>query len=314
LQSGNSYRYGYNGKEKDTEFANNYDYGFRIYNANIAKFLSVDPLSGKFPYYSPYHFAGNSPIAFLDLDGLEPAGYLWDYIRPFKRHTTYDMIQGAAQRGLWWGDYDPESKQPIPSTRLGRIYEDAVLRSLGEVKKTNTIKVEDLDKTVNPDIVGFTTYAELNSKTKKLDIMLFPSAHLIDAKMKSSIEYDDKNNPLQAFIMIKYLADLKGGYVNGVFDPNIKPSDYGMAQLTFITPENAAIDTKMIEEATANKVLLMHRTTERDANNPGIIRVKPGATILNPGVLKPGTLKLRDNTATLNFYDSGSVEIDWNKK
>ena len=69
--SNSKYRYGFNGKEKDTDFSNNYDYGFRIYNANIAKFLSVDPLTDKYPFYTPYQFAGNKPIQFIDLDGLE---------------------------------------------------------------------------------------------------------------------------------------------------------------------------------------------------------------------------------------------------
>jgi len=48
-----------------------YDYGFRIYDARIAKFLSVDPLSKSYPWYTPYQFAGNTPIKFIDLDGLE---------------------------------------------------------------------------------------------------------------------------------------------------------------------------------------------------------------------------------------------------
>jgi RHS repeat-associated protein len=66
-----NYRYGFNGKEKDSEFQNNYDYGFRIYNAKIAKFLSVDPLTKQYPWYTPYQFAGNKPIAAIDLDGAE---------------------------------------------------------------------------------------------------------------------------------------------------------------------------------------------------------------------------------------------------
>jgi len=75
-RNGNSgdYRYGFNGKESDNEVSGNgnqYDYGFRIYNPRLGRFLSVDPLSRKFPFYSPYHFAGNKPIAALDLDGLE---------------------------------------------------------------------------------------------------------------------------------------------------------------------------------------------------------------------------------------------------
>ena len=44
----------------------------RIYDARIAKFLSVDPLIMQYPFYSPYIFAGNMPIMAIDLDGLEP--------------------------------------------------------------------------------------------------------------------------------------------------------------------------------------------------------------------------------------------------
>ena len=52
--------------------ASTYDYGFRIYNAALAKFLSVDPLSASYPWYTPYQFAGNMPIWAIDLDGCEP--------------------------------------------------------------------------------------------------------------------------------------------------------------------------------------------------------------------------------------------------
>ena len=38
---------------------------------NAQRFLSVDPLTGNFPWYTPYQFAGNSPIMAIDLDGLE---------------------------------------------------------------------------------------------------------------------------------------------------------------------------------------------------------------------------------------------------
>jgi RHS repeat-associated protein len=67
------YRYGFNGKEKDTDIHSltAYDYGFRIYNPSIGKFLSVDPLTKEYPWYTPYQFAGNMPIWAIDLDGLE---------------------------------------------------------------------------------------------------------------------------------------------------------------------------------------------------------------------------------------------------
>jgi len=70
-----SYRYGFNGKEMDNETyggqGNEYDYGMRIYNPRIGRFLSVDPLAKKYPTLTPYQFASNSPIAGVDLDGLE---------------------------------------------------------------------------------------------------------------------------------------------------------------------------------------------------------------------------------------------------
>jgi RHS repeat-associated protein len=68
------YRFGFNGKEKDDEVSgagNQYDYGFRIYNPHVGKFLSVDPKIYSFPMYSSYQYAGNKPIVAIDLDGLE---------------------------------------------------------------------------------------------------------------------------------------------------------------------------------------------------------------------------------------------------
>ena len=54
-----SYSYGFNGKENDQETGTQ-DYGFRIYNPSIARFLSVDPLSPQYPELTPYQFASNT--------------------------------------------------------------------------------------------------------------------------------------------------------------------------------------------------------------------------------------------------------------
>lgn len=75
--AGNSaYRYGFNGKENDDEPLgddNEQDYGMRIYDPRVGRFLSVDPIAREYPWYTPYQFAGNMPVKFIDLDGLEPA-------------------------------------------------------------------------------------------------------------------------------------------------------------------------------------------------------------------------------------------------
>lgn len=75
FEASSDYRYGFNGKEKDKDMNSLtvYDYGFRIYNPAIGKFLSVDPLSESFPWNSPYSYAEGDPINFIDLDGLDKA-------------------------------------------------------------------------------------------------------------------------------------------------------------------------------------------------------------------------------------------------
>jgi RHS repeat-associated protein len=72
---GDSYRYGFNGKENDTEVeaAAIQDYGMRMYDPRVGRFFSADPLMFEYAYYTPYQFAGNMPISFIDLDGCEPA-------------------------------------------------------------------------------------------------------------------------------------------------------------------------------------------------------------------------------------------------
>ena len=78
---GGGYRYGFNGKEQDADFASNYDYGFRIYNPGVGRFLSVDPLAASFPWNSVYAFAEGSPVANIDLDGLEKQDYKFTFFK-----------------------------------------------------------------------------------------------------------------------------------------------------------------------------------------------------------------------------------------
>jgi RHS repeat-associated protein len=73
---GDKYSFGFNGQEKINEWAgigNFIDYKERGQDTRIARFLSVDNLAASYPWYTPYQFAGNDPIRFIDRDGLEPA-------------------------------------------------------------------------------------------------------------------------------------------------------------------------------------------------------------------------------------------------
>jgi len=73
--SSDSYAHGFNGMRKDDEIhgatGTSYDFGARIYDPRVGRWLSLDPLAAKYAALSPYHFAGNSPIYCLDPNGKE---------------------------------------------------------------------------------------------------------------------------------------------------------------------------------------------------------------------------------------------------
>ena len=72
--SGTAYRFGFNGQEKDNEVkgdGNSLDFGARIYDPRLGRWLSLDPRSMKYPFLTPYNFVANSPLIFVDPNGKE---------------------------------------------------------------------------------------------------------------------------------------------------------------------------------------------------------------------------------------------------
>ena len=106
------YRYGFNGKENDNDIkgeANLQDYGLRIYDPRLGKFLSVDPLSNEFPWYSPYHFAGGNPIKNLDLDGGEPEDYVRNWVHRTMVINGYHRTDTEVEWDNQLGSYSYEA-------------------------------------------------------------------------------------------------------------------------------------------------------------------------------------------------------------
>jgi len=73
-ESSSDYRYGFQGQEMDDEVkgkGNSINYKYRMHDPRIGRFFAVDPLTAKYPHYSPYSFSGNKVIAWVELEGLE---------------------------------------------------------------------------------------------------------------------------------------------------------------------------------------------------------------------------------------------------
>jgi len=138
------YRFGFNGQEQDTEWGGGQavSFKFRIHDPRIGKFLSVDPLASEYPWYTPYQFAGNSPILNLDLEGLEPLDYktISNSLNDGKAALGYKLTVFADQPGSG-GDRDTYESRYWTGVDVGH--------SFVKLEKINT------DGTITSQTFGF---------------------------------------------------------------------------------------------------------------------------------------------------------------
>ena len=108
--------YLYNGKELDEE-TGLYYYGARFYDAQIGRFIGVDPIIEKFPFLTPYNYASNNPVTNIDLWGLQG----------INRNNVWDITNGAV-RGVTDNLLGTRTRENYIPTNSA-VYNDAVMKA-----------------------------------------------------------------------------------------------------------------------------------------------------------------------------------------
>jgi RHS repeat-associated protein len=143
-----TYRYGYNGKENDNEVkgeGSSVDFGARIYDSRLGRFLSLDPMSAINPGEAPYTYAGNSPIGLTDFEGLfKISPYFvkkYPTLAKILKYVLPAYINDASRRDQWISKMG-FSKSQIEDGTAKAAWEDMLTYGKGPWITPTLIKTE----------------------------------------------------------------------------------------------------------------------------------------------------------------------------
>ena len=106
LNSFDGVRYTFSAKERDAETGLSY-FGSRYYSSDLSVWLSVDPMSDKYPSLSPYTYCADNPVKLVDPNGedwYEKDGKMYYTTQ----YTSNEAFQKSGIKGTYKGKFFAE--------------------------------------------------------------------------------------------------------------------------------------------------------------------------------------------------------------
>ncbi|RXK85268.1 RHS repeat domain-containing protein [Filimonas effusa] len=303
------YRYGFNGKENDNEVkgeGNQQDYGMRIYDPRLGRFLSVDPLTREYSHYTPYQFAGNMPVWATDLDGLEEYYYNLTFDKQGQAHLQ--LTKTVTEKSFLWWKWTPLEKKIISYN--GDTYEfTAGGNSVSPVTDLGANSFANLDQFMQGaygkwkfESVFYSTWAKALS-----DISVYAEGAADDVAIGRSLGAANKATP-------------EGNANRPTIAANGGSSE-AVASNKASGPSNTTLQQRANEIHSALPEATQRRTTTavaeaRNADGSPVTLVASSEKVLRPAqrrILQPGEVSVKGNghaeATIMNHASQNGIEV-----